>query len=118
MATLCAQCDTIVLNYKLGPLKYLKNGTYVAVQDKVIIREYVGLSELKSAALLAGCPFCKLIWHLTCIQHDKKLKGEEQFSRIICSFAQIGGGLTVKFERARGAFYKYLEDIYAQPGSN
>lgn len=116
MATLCAQCDTIVLNYKLGPLAYLRNGAYVAVKDKVIIREYVGLSELKSAALLAGCPFCKLIWR--CIQHDKKLKGEEQFSRIIFSFAQIGGGLTFMFETAREVSYKYFEDIYAEPGSN
>lgn len=115
MATLCAQCDTIVLNCKLGPLKYLMNGVFIAIQDYVTIREYVGLSELNSAAALAGCAFCKLIWRITKI---KQGKAEEQFSRIICSSKQIGCGLRIIFEARGNTSYEYLKDSYTEPGSD
>lgn len=119
MATFCAQCDTIVLNYKLGPLRYIYNGVYVCVSEDVTIREYTGFSELNSSAALAGCAFCKLIWRLA---HDRSIKAgleKEQFSRIICSFSQIGSGLKVIFEDGAGSFYyEYLEDIYTEEGSD
>lgn len=115
MATLCAQCDTIVLNYKLGPLFYIRNGTYVCVREDITIREYTGFSELNSSAALAGCAFCKLIWRLA---HIKGGLEKEQLSRIICSFSQIGSGLRVIFEAGAKRQYKYLEDIYTEEGSD
>lgn len=121
MTTLCAQCDTIVLNYKLGPLSYIKDGEYISLRDYVIIREYAGLSELNSAAALAGCAFCKLIWRLVCIKHDENIrkgKEKEQFSRIVCFFSQIGSGLMVKSEAGCISRYEYLNDIYTEAGSD
>lgn len=108
MATLCAQCDTIVLSYKPDVR------ASVGMHEYLAIREYTGLSELDSAAL-GGCAFCKFIWRLTRV---KQGKGREQFSRIECSFDQLGCGLRVIFETgARSREYEYLKDIYAEPGS-
>lgn len=108
MTTLCAQCDTIVLSYKPDVR------ASVAVNGYLTIREYTGLSELDSAAL-GGCAFCKFIWRLMRVKQGKE---REQFSRIECSFDQLGCGLRVIFETsARIWDYEYLKDIYAEPGS-
>lgn len=107
MATLCAQCDAIVLNYKPD------FRASVGSKDYLTIREYVGLSELNSAAL-GGCAFCKFIWRLTNVKQAKK---KEQFSRIECSFDQLGLSLKVMFAVSRGQSFEYLKDIYAERGS-
>lgn len=108
MATLCAQCNTIVLNYK--PDVRASFGTH----EYLTIREYAGLSEFDSAAL-GGCAFCKFIWHLTRVKQAKK---RGQFSRIKCSFDQFGCDLRVIFETgARSQVHEYLKGIYAEPGS-
>lgn len=108
MATLCAQCDTIVLNYKPDVRASLGTHEYLA------IREYAGLSELDSAAL-GGCAFCKFIWRLMRVKEGKE---RGHFSRIECSFDQIGCGLRVIFETGMGSqTFAYLNDIYAESGS-
>lgn len=110
MATLCAQCDTIVLNYK--PDARASVGMYE--YPLITIREYAGLSELDSAAL-SGCAFCKFIWRLTRVKQGKQ---REQFSRIECSFDQLECSLRVIFETGTGSqSYEHLQDIYAEPGS-
>lgn len=108
MATLCAQCDTIVLNYK--PDVCASIGTH----EYLTFREYAGLSELDSATL-GGCAFCKFIWRLMRVKQGKK---REHFSRIECSFDQLGCGLRVIFETGLGSqTFAHLNDIYAEPGS-
>lgn len=108
MATLCAQCDTIVLNYK--PDVRASVGT----QEYLTIREYAGLFELDAAAL-GGCAFCKFIWRLMRVKQSKE---RQHFSRIEGSFEQIGCGLRVIFETGVGSqIFAYLNDIYAEPGS-
>lgn len=109
MATLCAQCDNIVLNYKPDSAR-----ATVGIDGYLTIREYAGLSELDSAAL-GGCAFCKFIWRLTRV---KQGEGREQFSRIECCFDQLDCGLRVIFETgARSQTDEYLREIYAEPGS-